>query len=99
MVRTLLHRREGSPHSRSNMFDLEASIAQWRRKLQAAGLLQFATLYELETHLRDEIARQLQMGSDIQQAFDSAVAEIGDPNALNNEFAKLNQSCEAKKRK
>ncbi len=81
------------------MFDLEASIAQWRRELQAAGLLQFATLYELETHLRDEIDRQLQMGSDIQRAFDLAVAEIGDPNALNHEFAKLDQSCEAKKRK
>jgi hypothetical protein len=71
------------------MFDLEQSIAEWRRQLAAGGITSSALLDELESHLRDEMERQLLVGATAQDAFAIAVQRIGRPNALKREFDKL----------
>lgn len=69
------------------MFDLNQSIAEWRRQMAAGGIQESAVLDELESHLRDEFERQLQSASSPQEAFEIAVRRIGQPGALQNEFA------------
>ena len=44
------------------MFDIEKSIADWRRQMLAAGIKTPAPLDELESHLRDEIEHQMNSG-------------------------------------
>jgi len=39
------------------MFELEKSIADWRRQMLAAGIKSPLPLEELEIHLREEIER------------------------------------------
>ena len=72
------------------MFNLEQAISDWRRKLSAAGMRSRDIVDELESHLREEIDRQIQAGATEQDAFQTAVAELGDAGALKSEFAKLN---------
>ncbi len=69
------------------MFDLEKSIAQWRAQMLAVGI-QVAALDELETHLREEIERQVKWGGGQGYAFETAARQIGQPNALRSEFKK-----------
>jgi len=38
------------------MFNLEPSIAEWRRQMLAAGVKTPVPLEELESHLRDELS-------------------------------------------
>lgn len=52
----------------------------------AAGIKSPAPLEELESHLREEIERQLKTGISGQQAFESAVLQIGRAEVLKNEF-------------
>ncbi len=54
----------------------------------AAGIKTPVPLEELESHLRDEIARQMQSGLDAPQALAAAVQKIGVPNLLKSEFRK-----------
>jgi len=68
------------------MFNLEQSIANWRRQMLAAGLKSPEPLEELESHLRDEIQRQLKAGIKEPAAFEQAVRELGQPAALKQEF-------------
>ena len=42
------------------MFNLEQSIADWRRQMLAAGIKMPVPLEELESHLREDIAQQMQ---------------------------------------
>jgi hypothetical protein len=70
------------------MFELEQSISAWRRKMLAAGIKTPVPLDELESHLREEIERQMQLGENAQQAFEVAVARIGRAEVLKAEFAK-----------
>ena len=62
------------------MFDLEKSVAIWRGQMLAAGIKTPVPLEELETHLREEIERQLEFGSSTQTAFLIAVERIGQGN-------------------
>src|ERR1700689_3863590 len=68
------------------MFDLESAITDWRKQMLDAGIKTPATLDELESHLRDEMGRQLQSGLDEAAAFRSAVQQIGRPGLLTAEF-------------
>jgi len=68
------------------MFDLEQAISDWRRRMLAAGITSPIPLEELEIHLRDDVERQMQSGSDVSQAFEAAVAQIGQAKVLHNEF-------------
>ena len=76
------------------MFNLEQAIADWRRRMRSRGIQSAEVLDELESHLRDEIERQLQSGADEQHAYEAAVVAIGEVNALRVEFAKLKRADE-----
>ena|SRR5436190_19572844 len=68
--------------------DLESLIANWRREMLAAGIKTPVPLEELESHLREDIEKQMQSGAGVQAAFDSAVQHLGEPGALRAEFKK-----------
>ena len=70
------------------MFNLEKSIADWRRQMLAAGIKTPVPLEELEIHLREDIAQQMQSGLSAQQAFGIAVEKIGHAPELKREFKK-----------
>src|SRR5580692_5055891 len=72
---------------RNNMFDLEQSIAEWRRQMAAGGIKESVVLDELESHLRDEFERQIKSSSSPQESFEIAVRRIGQPGVLQTEFA------------
>lgn len=68
------------------MFNLEQSIAEWRRQMLAAGIKSPVPLEELESHLREAIEEQIQMGASEEKAFCIAVENIGQPTPLKLEF-------------
>ena len=74
------------------MFDLDKAVAAWRNNLRAAGMKNRTLLNELESHLRDEVERQLKSGSDVRGAFESAVRQLGQPAELKSEFNKLGEA-------
>jgi hypothetical protein len=76
------------------MFDLEKSIADWRMQMLAAGIKTPVPLDELETHLREEIERQVKSGVNLQRAFEIAAAFIGAPMELKIEFKKISEPLE-----
>lgn len=70
------------------MRDLEEKIAQWRKQMIAGGVKSPAVLDELESHLREEIDRQMRTGADAERAFQVAAQKIGTAKALKTEFRK-----------
>jgi hypothetical protein len=70
------------------MFDLDQAILQWRRQLSASGLASAEILDELESHLREEIERQLAAGLTAEEAFHLSVARLGEPSLLRREFTR-----------
>jgi hypothetical protein len=70
------------------MFDLEKSIAEWRKQMLAVGIKTPVPLEELEIHLREEIEQQMQSGFGEEHAFKSAVWKIGQAGLLKTEFKK-----------
>jgi hypothetical protein len=71
------------------MFNLEKSIADWRKQMLAAGIQSSVPLEELESHLREEIERQMASGFTEAEAFKTAVQEIGQGGLLKAEFNKV----------
>ena len=57
--------------------------------MQAAGIKMPVPLEELEIHLREDIAQQMQSGLNEQQAFGAAIQRIGQGSALKSEFKKV----------
>jgi hypothetical protein len=70
------------------MFNLDHAITEWRRQMSAGGVQNSAVLDELESHVREDVERQMRSGADAQKAFDAAVKKIGPASALKNEFKK-----------
>lgn len=70
------------------MFDLNTATADWRRQMLAAGVKDPNVLEELEGHLCEEMDQQMRTGVSAEQAFGIAVQCIGQPDALQSEFAK-----------
>src|SRR5439155_878205 len=70
------------------MFNLDEAIADWRRRMFAAGMKNPGALDELESHLREEVEQRMRWGVSAQQAFEIAAQCLGQPAALLNEFAK-----------
>jgi hypothetical protein len=70
------------------MFDLEQSIAEWRQQMLAAGIKTPVPLEELESHLRDDIERQMKSGTNPQQALENSIQRIGPADELEGEFKK-----------
>lgn len=73
------------------MFNLDQAIADWCRQLAAAGITAVEVLDELESHLRDEIERQLTAGTEPQRAFEIAAQQLGRVELLKTEFAKIHE--------
>jgi hypothetical protein len=71
------------------MFNLEKSITEWRRQMLIAGIQTPVPLEELEIHLREDIAQQMQSGLSVQQAFGIGVKKIGQAPELKSEFKKI----------
>lgn len=74
------------------MFDLEKEIQNWRKRMLAGGISSMEALDELEAHLRDDIAEQTTVGATAKDAFENAVARIGEPKPLRKEFSKVGQN-------
>jgi hypothetical protein len=70
------------------MFDLEQSIAAWRKQMLAAGIKTPVPLEELESHLRDDVEQQMQAGLNAPQAFANSVRRLGHAGKLKGEFKK-----------
>lgn len=69
--------------------NLEEYISSWRQQMLASGVKTPVPLEELENHLRDDIERQMQSGSNAEKAFESAAQKIGQAYVLQTEFAKV----------
>ena len=76
------------------MFNLDDAIAEWRRKTIAAGIRSPQVLDELESHLQEEVERQVQSGVGMEQAFRVAVRRLGQLGALTGEFSKIGETNE-----
>ena len=73
------------------MFNLEQSIAEWRRQMIAGGIKTPVPLEELESHLREDVERQMQLGVGVEQAFRKVAEDIGSGEKLEQEFAKVRE--------
>src|SRR6186997_1660511 len=71
------------------MFNLEQSISEWRGQMLSAGIKNPDIVDELESHLREDLARRGQSGESEEQAFEGAVQGVGQASLLKHEFAKL----------
>ena len=78
------------------MFELEKAIADWRQRMLTDGIKSPAPLDELESHLREEIERQMKSESNEQQAFEIAVEKIGQASELKIEFKKIGGTMETR---
>ena len=88
----------GSP-VKFDMFNLEPAIAEWRQQMLAAGIKTPVPLEELESHLREEIERQMKSGLNEQKAFPMAVERMGGGDLLKKEFKKVGGLTKAQRRK
>ena len=79
------------------MFNLEDGIKGWRRQLAESGITSAEILDELEGHLRDEVDAQMRSGKTPDNAFKSAVAQMGHSRELGTEFSKLADSAQRPK--
>ena len=70
------------------MFNLEASIADWRRQMLAAGIKTPVPLEELEIHVREDVDERVKSGLDERQAFEITVKQIGPHGVMQLEFSK-----------
>jgi|SRR5882724_2078496 len=73
------------------MFNLDQAIAEWRRQMAAGGNKNSTILDELESHLRDDIRTRVAAGDLEARAFELAVAKMGSPSVVRNEFNKINR--------
>jgi hypothetical protein len=71
------------------MFNLEEKIGAWRQQMAAGGVKTPAVLDELESHLREDIERQVKAGVDTVIAFEVAESRVGKCDLLKAEFAKI----------
>jgi hypothetical protein len=71
------------------MFNLEASIIQWRRRMIDAGIKTPVPLDELEAHLREDVAELTRLGHSEAEAFAAAIEKMGAPNTVQSEFKKI----------
>lgn len=81
------------------MFDLENAISEWRQGMVAAGVKAGEILNELESHFRDDLARQVKAGASTEEAFKIAARRIGESGALATEFEKSALAKEVQERK
>jgi len=78
------------------MFNLENAIRIWRRQLAEGGITSVEILEELESHLREEVDEQIRCGKAPEEAFKSALRQMGHSRELSAEFSKLPAGREEK---
>lgn len=71
-------------------FDLTRAIQQWRESLGQAPALRRENLDELESHLADSIATLQTCGLSARESFMVATQRMGEEEALQAEFGKVN---------
>jgi putative ABC transport system permease protein len=70
------------------VFDLEKAIKKWRKTLRKNEALEDGYIIELESHLRDEIDRQINFGKNREEAFEAAVKCLGQIDNIGAEYFK-----------
>jgi len=65
--------------------------------MTAGGVKNSSVLDELESHLREDVERELRAGVEVQKAFAAAVQKLGPASALRNEFKKSRAATVAEK--
>jgi len=71
----------------SAMFDLNESLKEWKRSF--GGGCSSEDLEELESHLLEYFYDFRETGSPEEEAFDQAVAQMGNPKSVGIEFGKV----------
>ena len=71
------------------MFNLDQAITEWRRRMSVGGIKAEPVLDELESHLREDVERQVRSGMNQEQAFEVAMRRMGKSDLLTAEFAKV----------
>jgi hypothetical protein len=71
------------------MFNLEISISEWRSNMVFVGVMNPDIVDELESHLREDWVRRVELGESEEQAFNNAVQIIGGASSIKDEFAKV----------
>ncbi len=71
------------------MFDLDKAIRNWKKDLAKNPSLEDTYIAELEASLRDEVADRVKRGESPEEAFRQASAGMGQPKAIDAEFAKV----------
>src|SRR4051812_40709788 len=74
-------------------YDLEIAIENWRAELAQSPAFKQENLNELESHLRDSIARLQSAGLSREESFLIATRRIGQGGALEKEFGKMNRKA------
>jgi putative ABC transport system permease protein len=72
-----------------NMFNLEKAIREWKKTLFRSQNLEEADVAELESHVRDEIARLVKEGLGEEAAFRKAIEDPESAESLEAEYAKV----------
>ena len=73
-------------------FDLNAAVLDWRDKLKQTSQFRAENLAELESHLRDSVARLQGQELSEEEAFLIATRRIGSVEQLATEFEKVNRN-------
>jgi len=71
------------------MFELEKEIRKWVKHLGRSRNLEEADIAELESHVRDEIARSVKDGRNEEAAFRAATGDANEAKALEAEYGKV----------
>ena len=80
------------------MFDLNKSIKNWKQDITINQSLNASDVGELQIHLEDSMAELEEKGLTQEEAFWIARHRLGDTEALDTEYAKVNQADIWKKR-
>lgn len=70
------------------MFNLENAIKEWNKSLRKNEALEDGYIAELESHLRDEIAKGIGEGKNEQVSFTDAIKKLGGADDLGEEYYK-----------
>jgi hypothetical protein len=71
-------------------FDLNHAIKRWRETLAQSPAFRSENLDELESHLRDSVVDFQNRGLSPEEAFAIATGRIGNSEALEREFGRVN---------
>ena len=72
------------------MFNMENAIREWLKILRRNRALEDGYIEELHSHLLDEIDCLLEEGMNEQEAFDTAVANLGSVKKISADYYKTN---------